>query len=169
MNRPLIALGLALILGVMGWQIAAKERTLADGTRALFELAPVDPRSLMQGDYMVLTYAISRESKACDRLTYDAPEQADGRLVVALDGDGVARLVRIDDGRPLAAGELPIRYRCRRGRLRLGAESYFFEEGTAAIYEEARYGGLRVAPDGNSVLIGLYDADRAPLGVTPAD
>lgn len=163
MNRPLIAAGLALILGVVGWQIAAKERTLADGTLVLFELAPVDPRSLMQGDYMILAYAISRESRICDD-----GEIRDGRLLIALDGDGVATLRGVDGDEGPKADERAVVFRCREGRLRLGAESYFFEEGTAAIYEQARYGGLRVAPDGASVLVGLYDADRRPLGVSPA-
>lgn len=161
MNRPLVALGLALILAVVGWQIAAKERTLADGTLVLLELAPVDPRSLMQGDYMILRYALSRDML---RSEWGGDPPDDGAVVIRLDEHGVAHGVRVDDGALLEPGLMRLRYRVRRGRVRLGAESYFFEEGTAAIYEAARYGGLRVAPDGDSVLVGLYDAERRLLG-----
>ena len=39
----------------------------------------------------------------------------------------------------------------------IGAESYFFEEGQAELFEKACYGGLMVDKNGNSILIGLYD------------
>ena len=156
MNRPLIAVGLALTLGLLGWLVAGKEAVIAEGRLVLLELAPVDPRSLMQGDYMVLRYAIARD---IDR--DDWPD--DGHAVLAVDADGVGALVGRDDGGPLADDRVRLRYR-RRDRLRIGAESYFFEEGQAAVYDEARYGELRVAPDGNSVLVGLRDAHREILG-----
>lgn len=164
MSRPLIALGLALVLGLVGGLIAAKEATLADGRLVLLELAPVDPRSLMQGDYMVLRYAIS------DRIDFqDPPWPDDGHVVLGVDPDGVGTLRRLDDGRALAEDEVRLRYRVRGRQTRLGAESFFFEEGTAEIYVGARYGGLRVAPDGESVLVGLFGPDRRPLGETDTD
>ncbi|MDE8355606.1 GDYXXLXY domain-containing protein, partial [Klebsiella pneumoniae] len=50
----LIALGLVLALAVVNLAIVSCERLLAEGEVVLLELAPVDPRSLMQGDYMSL-------------------------------------------------------------------------------------------------------------------
>ena len=46
----------------------------------------------------------------------------------------------------------------------MGAESFFFQEGHAAYYEKARYGEIRVAADGKSVLEGLCDEQFKPLG-----
>jgi uncharacterized membrane-anchored protein len=41
--------------------------------------------------------------------------------------------------------------------VKIGAESFLFEEGQASTYDRAEYGGLRVATDGSAVLVGLYD------------
>jgi uncharacterized membrane-anchored protein len=48
--------------------------------------------------------------------------------------------------------------------VRLGAESFFFQEGHAQLYNGARYGEVRVAPSGTSVLVGLRGQEREPLG-----
>jgi uncharacterized membrane-anchored protein len=151
--------GLVLILGLVNWQIAAKERVLRDGERVLIELAPVDPRSLMQGDYMRLEYRISRD------LSYQHPDwPADGRLVVTNDADGVAQFARLDQpGVPLGAAEHLLRYRRRDGRIRIGTDAFFFQEGQSDRFRDARYGELRVDASGESLLIGLRDKNRQPI------
>lgn len=156
--------GLVLILGVVNWQIAAKERVLRDGERLLIELAPVDPRSLMQGDYMRLEYRIARD------LSYQhADWPADGHLVVANDADGVARFVRLDrPGVPLGVAEHLLRYRRREGRIKIGTDAFFFQEGQSDRYRDARYGELRVDASGESLLIGLRDRNRQPIGAADA-
>ncbi|WP_426754151.1 GDYXXLXY domain-containing protein [Myxococcus sp. Y35] len=152
--------GLALALLVPTGLVIQKERILRSGKVVLLELAPVDPRSLMQGDYMVLDYAISQARRG-----ELASIPADGRLVLKLDPNGVGTFARLDtSGTPLAPDEAKLRYRVRAGRFRLGAESFFFQEGHASRYEDARYGELRVAEDGTSVLVGLRDAQRQPMG-----
>ena len=61
-RRLLIMWGVAaLVLVVTNVLIFQKERLLASPQGILLELAPVDPRSLIQGDYMALAYAITRE------------------------------------------------------------------------------------------------------------
>ena len=45
-----------LLLGLIG----DKEYTLRTGTEVLLETIPIDPRSLLQGDYVILDYVISR-------------------------------------------------------------------------------------------------------------
>jgi uncharacterized membrane-anchored protein len=153
----LVALGLAVALGVPLTGTVEKERTLREGRAVLLALAPVDPRSLMQGDYLALAYAIARE------VPPHAP--ADGRLVLEDGADGgAARLVRVHAGEPLRAGEYLLRYRRRGGRVRLGAESLFFEEGAGPALAAARYGELRVDEDGDAVLVGVRGDGLAPLG-----
>jgi uncharacterized membrane-anchored protein len=88
----------------------------------------------------------------------------DGKLVVRKDADGVGHLVRLyTPGEALGPDELLLRYRRRRWETQLGAEAFYFQEGSADRYARARYGELRVAPSGESVLVGLRDDDRAPL------
>ncbi len=151
-RRWLLWVGLILALGVPSLLIGQKEMLLARGTPILLELAPVDPRSLMQGDYMSLRYALASRVSGS------------GRMVIQLDARGVAQFVRPYEGGPLAAGEMLLRYRgSPQGEPRLGAESYFFQEGQAEHFAAARYGELRVTPAGDSVLVGLRDADLGKL------
>jgi uncharacterized membrane-anchored protein len=149
--------GLALVLLAVNAFIVQKERVLAAGTVVLLELAPVDPRSLIQGDYMRLDYAIARAALADDGWP------GSGRIVVRLDGRGVASFVRRHGSEPLAADEHLLLYRLRGSRIRLGSDAFFFQEGHAARYAGARYGELRVARDGGSVLVGLRDGELRPL------
>jgi uncharacterized membrane-anchored protein len=158
MRARVIFGGLLLVVLALVVLVVRKEQVLTHGTPLLLELAPVDPRSLMQGDYMVLDYAVSRELGWSN-----APEE--GRLVLRLDEHGVGRFVRKHEPEtPLAPGELLLRYKVRDGRIRLGAESFFFQEGHADRYAGAKYGELRVTGDGSSVLVGLRNAERQPLG-----
>jgi uncharacterized membrane-anchored protein len=48
-SRILIIANLILLLGYFNWSVYKKEQTLKDGQLILLQLAPVDPRSLMQG------------------------------------------------------------------------------------------------------------------------
>jgi uncharacterized membrane-anchored protein len=48
--------------------------------------------------------------------------------------------------------------RGRWGEWKLGAQTYFFEQGRAATFATAKYGELRVGPFGEVVLVGLRDA-----------
>jgi uncharacterized membrane-anchored protein len=158
MKRVLIAGGLILAFTLPNVAIWQKERTLASGTPMLLELAPVDPRSLMQGDYMRLDYAIARS-------IYDQKGwPRDGQLVVSLDSAGVARFVRRHESNaPLGAGERLLRYRARDNRVRVGSDAFHFQEGQADRYAKARYGELRVDEQGSSVLVGLRDERRVQL------
>ena len=154
--------GLAFALLVPTGLIFQKESLLATGKPVLLELAPRDPRSLIQGDYMVLDYAISRDRG------WNLGESQDGHLVLRLDEHGVGQFVRFHTpGTPLAPDEFLLRYRVRKRRVRLGAEAFFFQEGHAERYAPARYGELRVAANGTSVLVGLRGREREPLGEAP--
>ena len=147
-----ILFNLACLIGYVNWSIFHKEKTISEGTLMLFELAPVDPRSLMQGDYMNLRYAIAREGRTENEL----PKFGFG--VITLDENKVAKLVRYQEAKtPLVEGEFLIKYAIHRRGVSFGAESYFFEEGTAEKYEVAKYGALRVDESGESILIGLHD------------
>ena len=155
--KKLILWGTALlILAAVNFMILQKERTLTNGRTMLLRLAPRDPRSLMQGDYMVLRYALARAIPQ-EQL------QAKGCIVVSLDEHDIAEFVRVHRDEELSSGEYLLFYRNRRG-LRLGTESFFFQEGNADLYAGARYGELKVDKSGTSVLVGLRGEDFTPLG-----
>lgn len=152
-NRIILFCGLA-ILALLNYSIYEKEQLLANGRVVLLELAPVDPRSLMQGDYMALRF----------RLQTDVDADRDGYIVVAPDEDGVAKFRRIDNGTPLAADELRLLFRVRGNQVKLGTNAFFFQEGDAQYYNTARYGEARVDKDGEMLLTGLRDGYLRKLG-----
>ena len=159
-RRLLLLACLAVVLGYALFYTLDKERTLRSGQLVLLQLAPVDPRSLLQGDYMDLHY---------DLLRYADDDVADGGetfAVVRLDENGVGYLVRMSPTHEgLQRGEYAVRVERReaglwnRSGLHIGADSYFFEEGKAEVFGRAAYGGLRLDGRGGAVLAGLYDAD----------
>jgi uncharacterized membrane-anchored protein len=149
LSRALIAAAVLLVLAAVNGSILAKERIKSGGEIILLELAPVDPRSLMQGDYMALRFKLADE--------IDTAES--GLAPLAVDEKGVARL------NPSAqTATLRIRYRVRNGQVWLGTNAYFFEEGTARDFTGARYGEFRLDREtGEAVLTGLRDEDFKAL------
>ena len=149
LTRVLALIGLITVLVAVNGGIFAKERIRANGQVIFLELAPVDPRSLMQGDYMALRFEIT------NNLSAEAP----GSAPLSVDERGIATL----NPSP-AAADLRIRYRVRNGQVWLGTNAYFFQEGTAQRYEAARFGEFRVDREsGEAVLVGLADGDLKTL------
>lgn len=165
--RSLIAAAACIVvLGVVNYSIAARERLLAHGKTVYLELAPVDPRSLMQGDYMALRFKIADDVRAALERAKSAGEDRlpahDGRIVATVDASSVAAFQRIDDGAAPALNEIVLKYRVRNGEIKFATNAYFFEEGTAPRYERARYGEFRVAEDGDLLLTGMRLEGFAP-------
>ena len=172
--RSVIALvSCAAVLALVNFSIVGKERQLESGKVVYLELAPVDPRSLMQGDYMALRFKIANEARPAMQRSQSTDVRrfrgqgdlatADGRIVAALDPGSVATYRRLDDGTPLARNEILLRYRVREGQVKFATNAFFFQEGTARRYEGARYGEFRVAPDGELLLTGLRDKELRQL------
>ena len=161
MRKGLAILAGLAVLAAANATVFQRERLLADGQVAILELAPRDPRSLMQGDYMALRFKLAVE--VGERRSANEPDH-DGRLVVRPDAEGVARLVRRDQGEPLGAGELALRYRVRHGEMKFATNAFFFQEGEGPRYARARYGEFRVAPSGEMLLTHLLDENRQRLG-----
>lgn len=151
-SRILIIVNLLLLLGYFNWSVFKKEQTLKDGQLVLLELAPVDPRSLMQGDYMRLNYKESASDLKDEKTT------SRGYAILSTDSNQVGKIIRLQESlEPANDGELIVKYKLINGRLVLGAESFFFEEGQDTLYQRAKYGGLKVDGKGKSLLVGLYD------------
>lgn len=147
------------ILVLINLQIAGKERILEDGTIVLLRLAPVDPRSLLQGDYMALRYAMTREVASAAR----AAGISDGRIVISLGENGEATFVALYDGQQLTGDQRLLRFRKRGDAVRIASDAWFFEEGSADVWRGARFGELRVDDHGDAVLTGLRDANAQAL------
>lgn len=160
MERFLVTSVVVLTLILVNYSIWKKEAILSEGKVIYLQLAPVDPRSIMQGDYMILRYGIplaiaSRIGSGAGR----------GLLLVTADENNVATISSVfkpGDNKP--PGSLLLQYKVRKGRVRIGSDAYFFQEGHAKLYQHAKYGEIRVESSGQSVLVGLRDAEFNLLG-----
>lgn len=155
-----IALGTVVVVLAAIGGIVQKEQLIAHGRPLFVPLAPVDPRSLMQGDYMALNFLVwaERPGEAPDPFALDAP-----RLVLRVDARGVVTARRPDDGSALHADELLIRLVPRGGRWVLVTDAYYFPEGEGERWAQARFGEFRVDAEGRALLVGLRGEDLAPL------
>ncbi len=171
-----VIVSLVLILIGINYSIAQKEQQLATGTIVYLKLRPVDPRSLMQGDYMALRFEMA------DKIIHALPENADahnnwrshdkvaasdGFVVVSLDDQSIATYQRLyEEGSTLASNELKLRYRIRNNRVKFATNAFFFQEGTASIYNKAKYGQFRVNNKGELLLAAMFDTDLNTLEVS---
>jgi len=156
--NAVLLLALALVIGVAWWSVAGLERTLRDGRPVLVELAPVDPRSLMQGDYMALSFAIDA------RLPRRAGERLPRYVYVNLDEENRASLASAGDTLPAPAGQIALKIRLRDRGISIGPNAFFFQEGQGAVYARARWGELRVDDSGRALLAALRDENLQVLG-----
>jgi uncharacterized membrane-anchored protein len=167
-HAALVGLGLLLAIVISGWGIVSSESLIVGGETVFLEIAPVDPRSLLQGDYMALDYVVAREAREAMDRTADERDlrwPARGRLLLRIDERGVGQydgLLR--EGEAVPEGYLPFAYRIRGGGLEIATNAWFFEEGQAEVYEPAEYGEFRVDEDGGHILVGMRDADFQLLG-----
>jgi len=135
-----------LILAVMAGQREWVRRT---GRAVYFRTAPVDPRDVMRGDYVRLSYDISRVPRELWRgplpaqITNLAAVPRDTRVYASLQlqEDGVAQLVSLGLDQP--RGGLYIRGRTETSspeqiNVRYGLEALFLEQGKGLELEAGR-------------------------------
>nr|WP_321462532.1 GDYXXLXY domain-containing protein [uncultured Cohaesibacter sp.] len=176
MMRHLILLALLPILLVLNYSVLERELLRNNGELVLLELAPVDPRSLMQGDYMRLQYSLVQQASTAWRTMRNEARggkvgEPKGRLmVIELDESARARFARFySQGEGLAQNERLIAFQFHPDggsrSIRLLPQSFFFQEGQASHFEKARFGMMHLGPDGDHILVGL--ADEAGRQIKP--
>ena len=167
-----------IVLGVIvyAFQVKAdRDQLILTGKEILLELAPVDPLSLLQGQYMIINFALEREE-----IEIKDQDVNSGRIHLSPNGfttivlryneSGVANFNRFKDDQLLASNEILFKIKARRHwrdnrsensyRIDVEQESFLFKENTEKKYEEkAKYGVFKVGPDGDYVLVDLADKD----------
>jgi len=168
MRIILIWVAAAFVFGNFYTMVARKEALRQSGQTVYLALAPLDPRSVMQGDYMALNYAIMNQLNH-DRFDSTQPKQpGSGAVVIQIDNQDVGKFVRYDQGGVLASGEHRLKFHHADWRAVIGAESYFIPEGSGSSFEHAVYGELKLESDGTPLLVALCDKDRHRLMAGPA-
>jgi uncharacterized membrane-anchored protein len=158
--RIAIAASALLTLAVAGVGLRQNEALIAEGAPVFVELAPVDPRSLMQGDYMQLRFHLPADAQSVETL----PWQDRPVVLARRDARGIASAERLlREGETPGADQLRLQLTPKDGRWALVTDAWFFKEGDAALWEKARYGEFRVRPDGRALLVGMADAELKPI------
>lgn len=159
-DRIVLVLGCLLVLALVNSLIARKEYVAATGIDIYLALAPIDPRSILQGDYMTLRFDLANQIQSSEAQTDEDGAASEGEVAYApitLDERQVAELAE-------PGSTLRIRYRWRGQQVWLGTNAFFFQEGDAQRYEKARFGHFKLSrSSGDAVLIGLTDDALQPL------
>ena len=112
--------------------IVVKETDLRIGTEVVLQTVPVDPRSLLQGDYAILDYEIASLP------SYLQPEIGDTVYVGLRRGPNIWTASGYTVARSGVVGDIFIKGRVdRRGHADFGIGTYFVPEGTGRIVERA--------------------------------
>ena len=112
--------------------IVVKEVDLRIGTEVVLQTVPVDPRSLLQGDYAILDYEIARLPPHLQ------VEVSDTVYVGLRRGPEIWTASGYTVARSDVVGDIFIKGRVdRRGHADFGIGTYFVPEGTGRIVERA--------------------------------
>ena len=187
----LVGVFVIALLGAVNYKVQQFEDVLATGKPIVLKIAPVDPRSLMQGDYMVLNYAILSEfqqsqvlSESNESLDSNEPiDTVESNETTGIDessrpsGKKAYILVHLDKNHVAtfceAQSEIPTDFKhCTpnvylpiryKGWIpELPSQDYFFAEGKGEYYAQAEYAEYRFK-DGILLLARLLDKDLKGL------
>jgi uncharacterized membrane-anchored protein len=175
MAKMVAFISVILILVIVNGSIYKKQQQLSQGRVVYLELAPIDPRSLMQGDYMALRYKIALEISNALAKTKKHSQSAHrfnffevNYVIIKRDENNIAGFKALYNKQAVADDELLLQYRVRNAVVKFASNAYFFEEGKASVYQGAHYGKFRVNAKGELLLVNLYDKNLKKLGTTRA-
>lgn len=153
---PVLAV-IMLQLAIVGVQVGKSETLLANGKAIRLELQPVDPRSLLQGDYVILRYSISAlelkpEPNINEKVSVGLVQNEEG--VYEYNGSFVKG--RAEEASPAKADVwITGRYKGD-GRIEYGIENYFVSEGTGLELEQkAKYANVKVSKSGDALILSI--------------
>jgi uncharacterized membrane-anchored protein len=175
-RRALLLAAGVFQLAILAAMVTIHAAPLVVGETILLRVEPIDPRDLFRGDYMTLSYAISRVPPegitgipdARREPNYSGPrrEPEERTVYVSLEPDADGRhwhATRFSTQRPATGKFIRGIYRSNSygpGRLDYGIEAFYVPEGTGGKYEDATRrwhlaAEIALAPWGQAKLRGL--------------
>jgi uncharacterized membrane-anchored protein len=163
MKNAILIMSMFIILALLNVGIIQKEQILKGGDVILLKIKPVDPRSIMAGDYMAFNYKMS------DDIEKKADIAKHGFLVIKTGSDNIAEFVRFYQGGNLAPDEKLLKYVYSRSTnaITIKPNSFHFQEGLQPLYQKAEYAILHYQGAKSYLLVGL--ADREGNEITNAN
>lgn len=151
MKKIFVVLNLLLLMLAFGYSVIKEERNLKQETFYI-KTAPVDPRSLIQGDYMILNYDITESARK------EARDLRKGYIRVRINDLKVAEFVRVDNKYlPSSDNEISIQFHQNNSTMDIGVNSYLFQEGTGNRFQKAQYAEVIKLKNGELRLKHLLD------------
>lgn len=153
-----IFLIILLQLSILSVQVIKSEIILQQGETVTLELQPIDPRSIIQGDYVMLAYKVG--NLEIPNGMYD--ERV--KMVLRKDEQNIYQYAGYyyhdkkwnKDYQPQSDDVIMTGRYNGGNQVHFGIESYFVPEGTGLEVEEnARFAIVKVAKDGNAILTKL--------------
>ena len=157
-KRLLLGATILLQFALLGYQVWGSESILTNGMTVKLELAPVDPRSLLQGDYVQLSYTIATLSdtdfEAGKKLRIVLRKQENGIHGYSgfYEQDGVWNQPYEKQADDVIINGTTVGYQ----RIEYGIESFFVPEGTGLEVERtAKYAIIKIGSKGDALLESL--------------
>ena len=161
MRSKIMIIFLVCILVVLNLILYNSEQTSTKGQTFFLKLESSKAEVLpVYGNSIDLTYEINGNYS---QKLYSDMQSGLGQIVILIDESGDGRFVRFYDGKGISSKEVLIRYQKEEGKdyIQLLPKSFFFQEGHAKYYDQAKYGVFkRQSGDNNLNLIGLADENK---------
>lgn len=151
----LIIIVIILQLGYVGYHAAASESLLSKGTQVKLAIEPLDPRSLLQGDYVRINYSISTPPASVAKELESRRSLSRIKIVLRQGDDRVYVFDRLyKSGEALKDKEIIINGSLSGWQnIYYGIETYFVPEGTGTETEQnARFAYVKVGATGDALL-----------------
>jgi len=157
-SKILVIATITLLLTAANINISKKENLISTGDTLLFQLAPVDPLSLMQGFYMRINTKIARQIQSAlyEKNQNNTIKISDGFVIVEKGDNNVVNYVSLYENQELKPNQYKIPFKMRKGRIQFTTDAYYFQEGKAQHYNKATHGEYRYK-DGEMLLVNLID------------
>lgn len=147
---------------IIGGQIIKSEIILNNGETVKIKIAPVDPRSLMQGDYITLEYDISHLSDVYDSDGEKSLPEGKVNVVLRENDEGIYNLA----GYYQVHGKWNKEYHAKKGdviiagkfdgygsNIKYGIENYFVEEETGwNLQQKVKYAFVKIGKNGDAIV-----------------
>lgn len=152
----LILLNIILLTIVSGTTISKEERYRKSENYFYLKLSPIDPRSIMQGDYMRLNYEIS--DRANEKYLKDENKEKKRYILIKLDNERVGQFIDISE-KPIGSDDILSIKVLNSNYSNINANSFFFQEGKGKEYEKAKYAKVIIV-NNRLRLLNLVDKNK---------
>jgi len=128
---------IVFLVAALGLFIISQERILSGGEVTILKTAPVDPRDLLRGEYVILAYEIQQDQQISAFIEKSSLRTGDPVFIsLKEDARGVASLADVHVNKPHGQSDLWLQGEVRGNRVSFpDIEQYFVPEGAGLPIE----------------------------------